>query len=83
MIASAVCALLGNTACGGDDKTDTGSQQQSVRCQGINECAGHGECSSPGGANACQGQNACKGQGWITVDSEQECTDQGGTVLQG
>jgi hypothetical protein len=30
----------------------------------------------------CGGKNSCKGKGWIEVDSAEECTDKGGTVLE-
>jgi len=52
-----------------------------VKCAGVNSCKGHGECASA--TNSCKGQNACKGQGWISADSADACTGQGGTVIEG
>ena len=80
LVASAVALLLGSAACAGDEE-DTGADQAAVKCQGINECAGTSECAGPDGANDCQGMNECAGQGWVSVDSEAECTDQGGNVI--
>lgn len=73
-----LATLLLNNACS-DSNTET--SREAIKCQGINSCKGTGECSSPDGANDCQGQNECAGQGWISVGSEQECVDQGGTML--
>jgi hypothetical protein len=59
---------------------------QGVKCEGINECKGQGECggkNADGTEHACKGLGACKGQGWITVPSEQECTDKGGSIITG
>lgn len=83
-VASAVALLLGAVACGGDDGEGEGvgtDMQASVKCQGINECAGTSECAGPDGHNDCQGMNECAGQGWVSVDSEDECTDAGGEVI--
>ena len=61
------------------DATGT-TAQASVKCVGINTCKGTSECQSVDGKSACQGQNECKGQGWITIPSEKECLEKGGTV---
>jgi len=66
--------------CAGED--DTSRTSQGVKCQGINECKGTSECAGPDGSNDCQGMNTCEGMGWVTVETAQECTDQGGTVLE-
>lgn len=84
LIAAAVGTLFATTGCGSDDNNDgTASTTEAVRCQGINECKGLSECAGPKGENSCQGHNECKGMGWVTVDTEQACVDQGGMVLQG
>ena len=51
-----------------------------VKCSGSNECKGKGSCHSA--ENSCKGQNGCKGKGWMEVDSEKACIDQGGTVVK-
>jgi uncharacterized membrane protein len=71
--------LLGGATGCADDKTS--ENQQAVKCFGINECKGLGECSSAEGSNDCQGHNECKGTGWVTVETEEECTSQGGKVI--
>lgn len=71
--------LAGATAGCADETSDT---QQAVKCQGINKCEGMSECAGPDGANDCQGMNKCEGMGWVSVGTEKECTDQGGTVLE-
>ena len=53
-----------------------------VKCQGINSCAGKGACGAADGSHDCGGKNSCKGKGWIEVDSAEECTEKGGTVLE-
>ena len=82
-VASAVALLLGAIACSdeGDDTENVGAATAAVKCQGINSCMGTSECAGPDGANDCQGMNDCQGQGWVSVDSEQACTDAGGTVI--
>ncbi len=81
MVASAVALLLGTVGCADEESDELGSQSSAVKCQGINECAGTAECAGPDGSNDCQGMNECAGQGWVTVDSEEACTDEGGTVI--
>ncbi len=50
-----------------------------VACSGVNACKGTGACGGTG--HGCAGKNACKGQGWVNVESEAACTEQGGTVV--
>lgn len=57
-----------------------GAQGADVRCFGINSCKGTTACSTRW--NACNGQNDCKGKGWLSVQSEPECTAKGGTPLE-
>lgn len=84
-LAAAVASLFA-AACSGSDSQDTKAKAspeaaaQAVKCVGINECKAQGECASKDGKNACQGQNECKGQGYITVPSEQECSQKGGQL---
>ena len=58
-----------------------GMAGEALKCQGINECAGTAECAGPDGANDCQGMNECKGMGWVSVDTEEECTSEGGEII--
>lgn len=84
VVGSAVASALLLAACGPNaSKTanNTATQKQEVKCQGINECKGTSECAGPDGANDCQGMNTCEGMGWISVETEKECTDKGGTVI--
>ncbi len=55
-------------------------EAKGVKCQGINGCKGQSKCATA--TTSCSGQNACKGQGWIVVDSAEECTKQGGTIVE-
>lgn len=89
-LVATVTALLGAVAsgCGTPNvepkapSADTpATEEQPVRCEGINECAGTSECKSSDGANECKGLNSCAGQGWIYADTEQDCTDAGGAVI--
>ncbi len=54
-----------------------------MKCAGINSCGGKGECAAVDGSHECAGKNSCKGKGWLHSDSAEECTSQGGTVLEG
>ncbi len=89
MLTSAVAALFAVTGCSSSSSDDTAkptttgstTQAAAVKCVGINTCKGTSECQSADGKSACQGQNDCKGQGWVSVPSEKECTDKGGTRL--
>ena len=72
-IALAASGLVFSTAVMADDAKDA-----KVHCAGINSCKGQTACKSAN--NDCKGQNSCKGQGWAPTATEQECTDQGGTV---
>lgn len=83
----AVAGLLTATACTtattpGDDG-GVGSSADPVKCLGLNDCKGLSECETPDGKSSCQGLNDCKGQGWVTVDTEADCTSGGGTVWDG
>lgn len=51
-----------------------------VHCAGVNSCKGQGECKTA--SNDCAGLNSCKGQGWMSL-TKSECTEKGGTVLEG
>ena len=83
VVASAVALLLGTVGCAAEtaDEGDVGMSSQGLKCQGLNECKGMSECAGADGANECQGMNECKGMGWVSVESEAECTDQGGTII--
>ena len=59
-----------------------GEGEKTVKCAGINECKGHGACAAADGSHDCAGKNSCKGKGWIKVESEDECTEKGGTVVK-
>jgi len=72
--------LLAGGAAGCSDETS--STTQAIKCEGINECKGTSECAGPDGANDCQGMNECKGEGWVSVETEEDCTGKGGTVLE-
>ncbi len=75
-------AALGLMTAGGATTAAAGSQEGGeVKCAGINSCAGKGECGAADGSHDCGGKNSCKGKGWIEVDSAEECTEKGGTVL--
>lgn len=79
-VASAVALMLAagcTNDTGDDNEVDTNTQ--SLKCQGINDCKGMSECA--GAESDCMGMNECAGMGWITVDSEEECTDGGGTLI--
>jgi uncharacterized membrane protein len=79
-LASSVAALL-LAGCGMDSNDDdTSGQQAQLTCVGGNECAGMSECAGGPGDNSCAGMNECKGMGWVNVESEEECTDKGGTL---
>lgn len=80
-VASAVALMLGAAGCTNDTSDDVGMAGEALKCQGINECAGTAECAGPDGANDCQGMNECKGMGWVSVDTEEECTSKGGEIL--
>jgi uncharacterized membrane protein len=50
-----------------------------VKCLGVNSCKAKSDCMTP--KNSCKGMNECKGQGWLFEESEAECTEAGGKVL--
>jgi len=78
LIASSALALLASGVLTGACSEAQGSE---VQCHGINSCKGQGECSALDGSHDCGGMNSCKGKGWLYTDSEQECREQGGTVI--
>lgn len=49
-----------------------------VKCVGANSCKGTSACKTA--SNACAGQNECKGHGFVMAESEDACTELGGTV---
>jgi hypothetical protein len=57
-------------------------EEGEVKCAGINSCKGTGACAAADGSHDCAGHNECKGKGWIYVESEEECEEQGGTVVK-
>ena len=78
LVAGAALALLAAAPVVFSTEAEGGA----VKCQGINSCAGKGECGAADGSHDCGGKNSCKGKGWIKVDSAEECTEKGGTVLE-
>lgn len=80
LLASAALGLMaGGVATGADAAHHEGEK---VKCSGINACAGKGECGAPDGSHDCSGKNSCKGKGWVYTNSADECTEQGGSVLE-
>ena len=75
-------AALGLMAGGATMASAAHHEGGGVKCAGINGCAGKGECGAPDGSHDCAGKNSCKGKGWVHVDSAEECTDKGGTVVE-
>ena len=55
-----------------------GGTEAGIKCVGANSCKGTSACKTA--TNSCAGQNACKGQGFVTAESEEACTELGGTV---
>lgn len=80
VFAAAVTGLLGTACTAPVDGNNTGETTQSVKCTGIHECAGNSECAGNGN-ESCQGTNECAAYGWVSADSEQDCVDKGGEVL--
>jgi hypothetical protein len=78
LVASAALALLASAPVVFSAEGEGGK----VKCQGINSCAGKGACGAADGSHDCGGKNSCKGKGWIHVESAEECTAKGGTVLE-
>jgi hypothetical protein len=89
LLASAVAAMVLAVGCSEEESQDsspTNQSSQTVKCYGVNSCKGTAECAGVGPdskKHACQGQNGCKGQGWISIPSEKECTDKGGSIITG
>jgi hypothetical protein len=77
MIAGSVALLFSASACGGDEPT--GSQNQTVKCAGINSCKGQGACAGQG--HECTGLNDCQGKGYLEVADAEACAKAGGTVI--
>lgn len=61
------------------DHHETGKDEETVKCSGVNECKGKGSCHTAD--NACAGHNECKGKGWIKT-TKAECEEKGGTVVE-
>jgi len=83
-VASAVALMLGTAAgCSNEmaSEEEVNANAQGLKCQGINECAAMSECAGAEGTNDCQGMNECAGMGWVTVESEEACTSEGGTII--
>jgi len=78
LVASAALALLAGAPAVFAAEGDGGT----VKCQGVNSCAGKGQCGAVDGSHDCSGKNSCKGKGWIEVESAEQCTKMGGTVVQ-
>jgi hypothetical protein len=78
VIAAAVAALAG-CASNQPAPAASGTTAESVRCLGINSCHGQGECATAD--HSCGKHTPCKGQGWLSVDSAEACTSQGGKIL--
>jgi hypothetical protein len=78
LIATAVAGLFATTVAPAIVRAQTQQPPVLVRCQGANACKGQSGCKSAN--NSCAGKNGCKGQGFVRM-TEQECRDQGGTVL--
>lgn len=81
LLATAVAGLFLSGHAMAEEKSSDSAKKAEVHCAGINSCAGKGGCKSAD--NSCQGKNGCKGKGWVSVGSEKECTDKGGTVVAG
>lgn len=81
-LAAAAAALFSSSAFAGEEKAmDKEMTEGQVKCSGINSCKGTSECATA--ESSCKGQNSCAGHGWVHSESEQACTDAGGTVVTG
>lgn len=78
LLAASVAGILAVT---GMVSSGTVYAEDGVACAGINACKGQGACGGKG--HGCAGMNACKGEGWIMVENEAACTEQGGEVVPG
>jgi uncharacterized membrane protein len=79
LIAVAVAGLFAaNATLAADESKTIKSEEDEVKCSGINSCKGQGSCAGAG--HECAGKNGCKGQGWVKVGSARACTDKGGKV---
>jgi len=79
-VAASVVGLLATGFQFAGDADEKGDGE--VKCAGVNACKGTGACAATDGSHACSGKNECKGKGWVYVGSAEECTDQGGTVVE-
>jgi uncharacterized membrane protein len=80
-IAAAAALILAGAGCASeDDKDPTGASANALVCHGGNECSGMSECAGGPGGSDCAGMNECKGMGWSYVETEEECTEAGGTI---
>jgi len=79
VVASAALGLLASAGAG-TAMAEHHEGEGKVKCAGINGCSGKGSCGAADGSHGCAGKNACKGKGWIHTNSEEDCTEQGGTV---
>jgi hypothetical protein len=78
-IAAAVATVLAAGGCGMDDK-DVASIENPLVCVGGNACQGMSECAGGPGGSECAGMNECAGMGWSYVETEEECTAEGGNI---
>ena len=76
-------AALGILFAGTSFAQEEGAEGGQVKCAGINGCSGKGECAAADGSHDCSGKNGCQGKGWVHAASAEECTEKGGTVLEG
>lgn len=79
-IAAAAALLLVGAACGDEDDKGAAASANALVCLGGNECSGMSECAGGPGGSDCAGMNECKGMGWSYVETEEECTQAGGTI---
>ena len=76
-------AALGLLVAGTSFAADEATEGDQVKCAGINGCSGKGECAAADGSHDCNGKNSCEGKGWVHTASEEECSEKGGTVIEG
>jgi len=81
VLASAAAALLASGFVSSAEQAKASAHQNGkVKCEGANACKGKSECKSK--SNSCKGQNSCKGKGWMHMQSAEECTKSGGSVMK-
>jgi hypothetical protein len=77
---AAIAAVVGGLLAGcAAEMDEVGKTVEGLKCEGGNECKGMSECAGKG-MNACQGMNECTGMGWVSVETEAECEQLGGTL---